>query len=314
MSRLPAHQHGIALITAILVVALATIAATAALSSSRVALHRAENLRDSETEWWYATGVEAWIKSILARDAQDNDTDSLKDVWAKPVDYLPVDYGSIRGAIIDQQGLFNLNNLGTTDTSTDKSYSHYVKHLERILQGIEGADIAAARPLAAAIHDWIDADDQPAGLDGAEDTEYLSRTPPYRAANRYLESVSEVLAIRGMTPKLYRQLLPYITVLPRLRTPINVNTAPGPVLLAMTAQPSAELLRFVEERVQNPAKTPQEVERLFTADSPPVSVSSEFFLLRAEIFIGSGRLALYSFYYRPAQGAPVVLGRSLDSP
>lgn len=305
------NQRGIALITAVLVVALATIAAAAALASTRIALHRAENLRDSESEWWYASGIESWIKSILARDREDNKIDGLEDIWAKPVDYLPVDYGAIRGLIIDQQGLFNLNNFGVKEKP---QYDKYVLQFERLLQNIEDADVAAARPLATAIRDWIDTDDQPTGIDGAEDTEYLSRSPPYRTANRHLESVSELLAIKGMTPKLYRQILPYVTVLPRVGTPLNVNTAPEPVLRAMVAQPKAELLRFLEERAKAPAETTQAAEKAFDAGSPPITVSSEFFMLRAEVFIGSGRLALYSFYYRPAQGAPVVLGRSLDSP
>lgn len=305
------RQQGIALITAILVVALASIAAAAVLSSTRIALHRAENLRDSEAEWWYAMGVESWIKSILARDLEDNKTDSLADAWAKPVDYLPVDFGSLRGQIIDQQGLFNLNNFGVTDA---KQYEKYVVQFERLLQNIEDADVTAARPLAAALRDWIDADDQPTGFDGAEDTEYLTRTPPYRTANRYLESVSEALAVKGFTPKLYRQLLPFITALPQLNTALNINTAPEPVLRSLVKTVNPELSKFIEGRMKSPAEDVQSMQTSFDPTTPPIAVSSQFFMLRAEVFIGSGRLALYSFYYRPLQGAPIVLGRSIDSP
>lgn len=314
MKRL-ARQRGIALMTAVLVVALATMAAVAVLSSTRIALHRAENLRDSEHEWWYATGIESWIKSILIRDLRDNKTDSLADPWAKPVDYLPVDFGSIRGAVTDQQGLFNLNNFGVVDV---KQYEKFVAQFERLLQllaqDMDEVDTNAARPLAAAIRDWIDADDQPSGYDGAEDTEYLSRTPPYRTANRYLESVSETLAIKGMTPKLYRQLLPYVTALPQLNTPVNINTAPALVLFSLVKQANPELRQFAETRLKNPAEDTTKMQTAFDPTTPPIAVSSQFFMLRAEVFIGNGRLALYSFLYRPAQGAPVVLGRNLDSP
>jgi type II secretory pathway component PulK len=85
------RQRGIALVTAILVMALAVIAATAIMTSSNIAVHRAANLQDSERAWWYADGVEGWVKSVLERDLEDNQIDSLKDIWAKPVDYLPVD-------------------------------------------------------------------------------------------------------------------------------------------------------------------------------------------------------------------------------
>jgi general secretion pathway protein K len=312
------RQRGVALITAVMMVALATLAAAAVLASTRIALHRAENLRDSETEWWYALGVESWVRSILERDREDNQTDSLEDAWAQPVDYLPVDHGSIRGQVIDQQGLFNLNNLGLANTTPAEKaqFEKYAGHFERLLQtlGTDSADEAPPNPraLISALRDWIDPDDQPTGFDGAEDYEYLSRDPPYRAANRPLESVSELLAIKGFTPKLYARLLPYVTALPRTGTAININTAPEPVLLSLVRQPSADLRRFTEERLKNPA---DEVDQsLFEPGTPPVAVASQFFMLRAEVFIGSGRLALYSFYYRPAQGAPLVLGRSIDAP
>src|SRR3546814_18522805 len=63
-------QHGIALITAIFIVALAAIAAAAILSSANLAIHRTQNLQESELAWWYVDGVESWVKTILLRDAE----------------------------------------------------------------------------------------------------------------------------------------------------------------------------------------------------------------------------------------------------
>src|SRR3546814_10237267 len=79
-------QHGIALITAIFIVALAAIAAAAILSSANLAIHRTQNLQESELAWWYVDGVESWVKTILLRDAEINKYDSLGDIWAMPVD------------------------------------------------------------------------------------------------------------------------------------------------------------------------------------------------------------------------------------
>lgn len=307
---LPKAQRGIALITAILVVALATIAATAVMSSSRIAIHRAAQLQNSEKAWWYADGIENWVLSILARDAEDNSTDSLKDAWAKPVDYLPVDEGSLRGAVQDLQGLFNLNNLATKDAQTQKKY---VDQFERLLLSIDDADVINPKGLASTVRDWVDADSEPTGLDGGEDTEYLIAQPAYRTANRPLESVSELLAIRGVSKKLYAQLLPYVTALPQTNTPVNINTAPDLVLRAMVSKPNPALEDFLRDRAEKPAENTTDVQTAFGAESPPISVNSQYFLLRSEAFIGSGRVALYSFYYRPNSGAPLVLGRSTDT-
>ena len=323
------RQRGIALITAILVVALASIAAAAILSSANIAIHRAGNLQDSEKSWWYADGVETWAKAILQRDADKNKFDSFKDDWAQPVDYLPVDEGAIRGHIEDLQGRFNLNNFGVTDPN---HYQQYVAVFERLLQNIEGADASQAKVIAAAIRDWVDADQLPSGLDGAEDTEYFSMVPAYRTANRPMESVSEVLAVKGMTADLYNKLthcadskagpVSCITALPQYPTAININTAPEPVLRALSKKPNTALDSFISTRADKPADDAATAYKaapdgFLTAadDLPPglIAVKSNYFLLHAEIVIGSGRLALYSFYLRPDQGAPVVLGRSTDS-
>jgi general secretion pathway protein K len=319
-------ESGVALITAILVVALATIAATAMLVSISVAIHRTSTLQDSEKAWWYAEGVESWVRSILQRDQENNQTDSFADIWAKPVDYLPTDEGFIRGHVEDLQGRFNLNNFGVQDKVR---YQRYVTQFERLLENIKDADPSQAKPLADAIHDWIDADSEPFGINGAEDTEYLTYSPPYRTANRPLASVTEVLAIKGMNKKLYELLthcstgpagpVSCITALPEFPTAININTAPEPVLASLVQQPNAALQAFVESRVKTPAGNAQ------VAFQPPpngfitaadgttqdmITVSSHYFLLDAQAFIGSGRVALYSFFLRPAKGVPVLLGRS----
>lgn len=309
------RQQGIALLTAILVVSLAAVAATAILTSSNIAIHRSTNLQDSERAWWYATGIESWMRSILERDLEDNKFDSLDDAWAKPVDYLPVDEGFVRGQVTDLQGRFNLNTLGIVDPTAFKQYSEVFQRLLELLE----VDAFQAQALVSATRDWIDADSEPTGFDGAEDSEYLGIAPPYRVANRMMESPTEILAVKGMTKELYQRLRPYITALPQTDTPINVNTAPEGLLMALAKQPGPGLRQFLEERTRNPAESVGELtgERgVFGAGDAPdsmLSVSSRYFMLRAEVFVGSGRLALYSFYYRPEQGAPLVIGRSIDT-
>ena len=309
------RQQGIALLTAILVVSLAAVAATAILTSSNIAIHRSTNLQDSERAWWYATGIESWMRSILERDLEDNRFDGLGDAWAKPVDYLPVDEGFVRGQVIDLQGRFNLNSLGIVDPTAFKQHSEVFLRLLELLE----VDAFQAQALISAIRDWIDADSEPTGFDGAEDSEYLGIAPPYRVANRMMESPTEILAVKGMSKELYQRLRPYITALPQTDTPINVNTAPEALLMALAKQPGPGLRQVLEERARTPAESVGDLtgERgVFGAGDAPdsmLSVSSRYFMLRAEVFVGSGRLALYSFYYRPEQGAPLVIGRSIDT-
>ncbi len=281
-----------------------------------MAIRRTANLQESELAWWYATGVEAWVKSLLERDLDQNNFDSLQDIWAQPVDYLPVDEGFVRGEIVDLQGRFNINNLGTADP---EEYERNVVVFARLLRYLEVAEEYQSRAIAASIKDWIDADSEPTGADGAEDNDYLRLNPPYRAANRPMSSVSELLAIRGVTRDIYNKLVNLVVALPSTGVPINVNTAPAAVLYALATEPRPGIDTFVKERIERPAENISDLfnERaVFTAADAPssmLSVSSAFFMLRSEVFIGSGRVALYSFYFRPYGGTPTVYGRSTNT-
>ncbi|HEX4872754.1 MAG TPA: type II secretion system minor pseudopilin GspK [Nevskiaceae bacterium] len=309
-----------ALITALLVVALAVIAATAVVAAGNLAIHRAGNLQDSERASWYALGVEDWVRSILERDARDNQIDSLLDDWAQPVDYLPIDQGFVRGGLVDLQGRFNLNNLGTENP---EQFTVYAQQFDRLLETLasasEGSRVELPQGLAEAIRDWIDADSEPTGFNGAEDSEYLSRDPPYRAANQPLRSVGELLAIKGIDKTLFALLKDHVAVLPASDTRINVNTATEPVLRSLVAGGGgAEFEDFLRRRSEEPADDVQSLynDGVFSAaDAVPnqLSVASQFFQLRAETYVGNGRVALYSLYYRPAGGVPLVLARSTDS-
>lgn len=313
------RQRGIALVTAIFVVALATIAAVALFESSSIAIRRAVNLQESEAAWWFASGIESWVKSILKEDAKLNDIDGLGDIWAQPVDFLPVDNGTIRGRVIDLQGLFNLNNLAVQDPTRAKLYD---QQFQRLLDNLPGLDASQYRGIGDAIRDWADADGERTGTYGAEDNEYLGLDPPHRAANRLLVSVSELLQIKGVTPELYTALKPYVCALPVSGTKINVNTAPDVVLGSLSPNiDRSALQRFLETRKAKPAKSYADVsgtgpQAFLPADvkQDTVDVRSAYFELQAEVFIGSGRLALYSVYSRSGGGGnPVVIAHSTDS-
>ena len=321
MSTTGLRQRGVALITAMFVVALATIAAVAMFETSNIAIRRATNLVESESALWYAVGVESWVKGILKQDAKNNEIDSLGDIWARPVDILPIDNGSLRGRVEDLQGRYNLNNLAT---SNPEQLKVYLLQFQLLLDAIGGEYAGKATGIGSAIRDWVDADNERIDLNGAEDNEYQGLDPPYRAANRPMQSVSELLQVRGMTRELYAALRPYVAALPTVGTRINVNTAPPQVLACLSKTVDrAALAKFVEARSGAPAKAAQDVlnggaSSFLGADKDlkpetQVDVRSRYFGLQAEVFIGSGRVALYSVYIRPDGADPIVIAHSTDA-
>jgi general secretion pathway protein K len=308
------RQRGIALVTALLVVAVAVVAASAMLVTHNVAVHRSSNLRFVEQAWWYGAGVENWVGEILRKDREQGEIDYLGEDWARPVDYLPIEGGFVRGQIVDQQGCFNLNNLDGpfADAAAEQ--------LKRLIGLLEGSDPYTAPGLVQAIQDWIDtnADARPPG--GAEDGIYTGFDPPYRTANQPMQTASELLLVNGITPELYQALSPYVCALPRRNdSAINVNTASALVLASLApgmTLKDGEALAARREQA-GPYESTQdfrdeEVLAGKAVDERMISVATEYFLLTGEIRVSNGRVNLYSLILRAQDGTPHLLAHSKD--
>lgn len=158
--------------------------------------------------------------------------------------------------------------------------------------------------LSAALADWIDPDEMP-GPDGAEDDRYTGRQPPYRPANFWLVSISELRAVEGYTAQLVDALTPHVAALPRRAGggphAINVNTASAPVLAAlapgMTLDDGEALVGGEWQSVDEFAEDLPAV-----ADDPALrarlAVSSSWFLLTASTSLGDTRSTMYSLLER----------------
>ena len=218
-----ARQRGVALITAVLIVALATILAINVTFRGMVDQRRSTNLLAFDQGFEVALGAEAWAADFLRQDAQDSQQDHLGEVWAQSMPPLPIDegIGTVEGRLEDMQGRFNLNNLVFTDGTPNEQA---IKQLERIL-----AMVDVEPTWAAAIADWVDPDVDPGFPDGAEDSIYTGMDPPHLAANTPVTRASELMVLPEFGIDRYRRLQPFVTALP-VGTKLNVCTAPGVVL------------------------------------------------------------------------------------
>jgi general secretion pathway protein K len=221
----PAAQRGVALITAVLIVALATILAVNVAFRGMLDQRRTATLFALDQGLEIALGAEAWAAEFLQRDLQESQTDHLGEKWAKPLPPLPIEGGTVAGRLEDLQGRFNLNNLVFADGTTNPEA---VKQFERILTAL---DIEPT--WATAMADWIDQDTQPGFPDGAEDSVYTGQNPAYLAANMPITRVSELMVLPGFGAERFTKLKPYVAALP-VGTPLNVCTASGIVLDALS--------------------------------------------------------------------------------
>ncbi len=116
----------------------------------------------------------------------------------------------------------------------------------RLMQ-VLGVDAGQADVLAAAILDWRDIDDLGQPKARAEDPDYAAAGLPYGAKDAPFESLEELQQVLGMTPALYRQLVPYLTLYSGRSLP-DAEFAAGPVLAAMGQDAPAVLARRAASR------------------------------------------------------------------
>ena len=300
-------QRGVALITAIVLVAIATVLAVHIGTRASLDIRRTSGLVALDQGWHVALGAEAWAIEVLKDDAEDSQTDTLAEAWAQPIPALPVDGGELRGALEDMQGRFNVNNLVSEQGPNEPAIGRF----ERLL-AYAGADKRWARILA----DWIDPDTVPGFPDGAEDGVYLAQIPSYRAANGPISTITEMLALPGMTQDEFQRIRPYIAALPS-GTPINICTAPAPVLAALveggTDFGEADLLK--SNRRDGCFPTIEDLkatldDAVFQVLHPAISETSNWFRATTAVRIGTSELTLYSLIERSSAGGGRTVVRS----
>lgn len=106
-----ARQVGVALITVLLIVFIASVAAVSLAALQQRAIRRSTVLIHQQQARLYALGVEQWAMIILTRDRQNSETDHPGEEWANLTLALPIESGTITSRVNDLQGCFNLNNL-----------------------------------------------------------------------------------------------------------------------------------------------------------------------------------------------------------
>ncbi len=243
------QNRGVALITALLLVALITVSVTAMSVRQRTSIQRAGNQQILSQLTNLLGAGEKFAMATLRRDKTEqerNGSDSTEDFWAESLPPVPVDGATVEGCIIDLNGKFNLNNL--VDENGNVAEVEY-QQLKLLLSAL---NIDSEK--AEAIRDWIDRDIDATGAQGAEDDFYTGQTPSYRAANGDMVSPSELLLVRGFRVsdegglEDFDTLLPHIATLPS-GTLVNVNTASGAVLASFAEYmlPLSDQLRVVDD-------------------------------------------------------------------
>jgi general secretion pathway protein K len=300
--RQPRSQRGIALITVILIVAIATTVASFVAWRQQVWTRQVENLRDAAQGEAVARAGIDWAGAILAEDRRKNTVDNLGESWANHVS-LPVERGTVEGGISDMQARFNLNNLVRSGQASGADIAAF----QRLLRQLELPDT-----LVDALVDWLDPDNQLYGADGAEDQYYLALPTPYYAANRLLSDLSELRLVRGFDQATVARLAPYVCALPTA-TAVNVNTAGPEVLSAVIPNLTLDdAKRIVSERGNGVNSVDDFHAKLTTTQLDGIrdnllSVASDYFLVDLIVEFGRVRGHYLALYQRQGQNWPFLV-------
>jgi general secretion pathway protein K len=304
------HQSGIALLTAVVLVALATVVAAAIAFDTALTARRGGGGAALDQSLLIAAGAEALAAFAIGEQMRQSSTEIHPDqAWARSIGPVEVVPGATLSAQLeDLQGRFNLNDLVDGKGEANEAAAEvFARLLEAI--GLE-------RSWAPVMVDWLDTDlnVQPGG---AEDGQYSGESPPYRPPNRAIVSPSELLALKGFGAERYAKIAPYVTALPR-GTPINLCTASGALLDAITdeKQWAGSPDALARNRAGKCFPRTQGFENFFRDREEYQKVekaiglreTTEYFQLRTFAGIGTSEFALYSLLHfeGAAGGAPRV--------
>jgi general secretion pathway protein K len=226
-------KRGVVLILVLSMVALFSAMIITFSSDESLDIELAYNFHDSiQAQYIALAGVEA-AKVILDQD--DRGHDSLDEQWAEFPVYAATASGYLNGAqltgtITDECSKFDLNSLSIPD-----NYKDFRRQQFQRLLTLQNIDITQEEldDLTNSIIDWLDTDSE-VTMGGAEDEYYLSLEPPYHCKNAPMDSIEEILLVKGMKSEYffgtqnYDGLKNYVTV--GTGGKINLNTASEMVL------------------------------------------------------------------------------------
>ncbi len=131
---------------------------------------------------------------LLSGVSTNSNVDSHQDIWAIELPPLPIEGGFLKIDISDENSKININALA--NEVVDRSPYYAVTQRFFINMGLP-------MDLADALIDWVDIDDSRFPY-GAESSDYyLAQARPYRAKNGAMDSIQEMLMVKGFTPEIY---------------------------------------------------------------------------------------------------------------
>jgi general secretion pathway protein K len=309
------RQRGVALVLTLLILTLLVVTGLELNRAMRVEATVAGNFRDlTQASYIAQSGVEI-ARHLIQED--DPSYDSLDERWAQfaVLAYLSHHLfpdGYFTGQIVDESAKFNPNGLIDPYGNVDPKKKNQLERLLTLL----GHD----PDVIDAILDWLDPDDQRRPM-GAEREYYLALKHPYAAKNGPLDSLGEMLLIKGMDSSIFygtderEGLRNYLTIYSEGK--ININTASLPVLMSLSPKVDQTMAQAVlDYRAEKAFRNPEDLrsitgwEPVYSQISSEIAVRSNYFSLEMQGNYHDARAMIQAVIKRDGNRAKVLFWKA----
>lgn len=320
-------QRGIALITTLLITALLVSVIVEFNRTAIADISVSTNFLDQKKILYTSiSGVNA-IKELLRLDARYTKHDTLFEKWAQGSDYFNaassfLDEGSVTGRIQDEDGRICVNSLlGDNGSFSDVQYGRWERLLNQSDFKLSPEDVYA---IIYGVKDWLDADDEQEGIYGAENSFYEQKG--YRCKNGPMDKIEEMLLVKGVTKSIFygdksrKGIGEFFTVYGG--SSININTAPVPVLIALSERMTWGIAQEMDYYRREPTNVVELGDltwyrRLWPYEKPLdekyLKTNSSYFTLRLKGTFGESTRNILAVIARSDKSARIVYWQEIPS-
>ncbi|KTD73098.1 type II secretion system minor pseudopilin GspK [Legionella tucsonensis] len=285
---------GSALLTALFIMTLVAIVATAMSTKVQLDIYRTKLILTHDRVYLASQVVTFWALSELNNKKNKfakADAQGIVSVFPRNMENIDSTV-TLKGALYDLQAQYNINNL-----ENRKSMLGFINLIGVALPQTPETERVK---LTLAINDWLSSYDLARGKDNYL-SYYMSQKTPYYPSHQLMSSKSELRLIKDVSAPLYLTLEPLITTLPE-STPININTAPIKVLKSLSSSmKETQLNELIKARKENGIKDlgkVSEILKKLNIANDQITLDSTYFLSIASATSDNVNLTVYTMLKR----------------
>ena len=246
------EKRGFVLIAVLCMVVMLSVLLLAFNRESRANLHAVDDFRKSAQALNCArAGVSIAIAAV--KDSADAHLDKSSKNLLSGEKAISLEQGECLIKVSEESGKLNVNLLSDRNDTLNRAR---IEHLLKLIDNLnkDGSDNSHIDyGIVPSIIDWIDSDDEVTSLPfvkhknrGAESGYYGRSRPSYKCRNAPVETIEELLLVKGISPEIFDRLRDHLTVYGDGK--INVNSASKLTLASLSENMDAALAQVIIER------------------------------------------------------------------